>query len=77
METTANRVMKNTGFLYLKMSITMFISLWTTRVILNSLGADDFGIFSTVGGAIAFLGFLNSTMVNTTQRFMNLSLIHI
>ena len=71
METTANRVMKNTGFLYLKMSITMFISLWTTRVILNSLGADDFGIFSTVGGAIAFLGFLNSTMVNTTQRFMN------
>ena len=71
MDSTANRVFKNTGFLYLKMSITMFISLWTTRVILNSLGATDYGIFNIVGGAIAFLGFLNSTMVNTTQRFMN------
>ena len=42
----ANRVIKNTGFLYAKMGITMFISLYTTRLILNSLGASDFGIFN-------------------------------
>lgn len=68
---TAKRVLKNTGFLYMKMGITMFISLWTTRLILNSLGASDFGIFGVVGGAISLLGFLNSTMASATQRFMN------
>ena len=67
----ASRVIKNTGYLYLKMAITVFISLWTTRIVLNSLGALDFGTYNIVGGAIAMLGFLNSTMTSATQRFMN------
>ena len=49
----------------------MFVSLYTTRLILASLGASDFGVFNVVGGAIAMLGFLNSTMANATQRFMS------
>lgn len=53
------------------MGITMFISLWTTRLILNSLGASDFGIFNIVGGAISMLGFLNAAMASATQRFMS------
>ncbi|GHT56298.1 hypothetical protein AGMMS49982_23090 [Bacteroidia bacterium] len=53
------------------MGITMFISLYTTRLILNSLGASDFGIFNIVGGAIAMLGFLNAAMAGATQRFMS------
>lgn len=73
MSQTANRIAKNTGFLYARMGITVFISLWTTRLILNALGAVDFGIFGIVGGAIAMLGFLNSTMANTTQRFLSYS----
>lgn len=73
MSSTANRVVKNTGFLYAKMGITMFISLYTTRLILNSLGASDFGIFNIVGGAIAMLGFLNAAMASATQRFMSFS----
>ena len=68
---TANRVIKNTGFLYAKMGITMFISLYTTRLILNALGASDFGIFNVVGGAIAMLGFLHAAMSSATQRFMS------
>lgn len=68
---TANRVIKNTGYLYAKMGITMFVSLYTTRLILNSLGASDFGIFNIVGGAIAMLGFLNAAMASATQRFMS------
>jgi len=68
---TANRVIKNTGFLYGKMGITMFISLYTTRLILNALGASDFGIFNLVGGAIAMLGFLHAAMSGATQRFMS------
>lgn len=70
---TANRVIKNTGFLYAKMGLTMFISLYTTRLILSALGASDFGIFNIVGGAIAMLGFLNAAMASATQRFMSYS----
>lgn len=70
---TANRVIKNTGYLYAKMGITMFISLYTTRLILSSLGASDFGIFNIVGGAISMLGFLNAAMASATQRFMSYS----
>jgi len=66
-----NRVIKNTGILYAKMGITMFISLYTTRLILNALGASDFGIFNIVGGSIAMLGFLNSSLASATQRFMS------
>jgi O-antigen/teichoic acid export membrane protein len=68
---TAKRVVKNTGFLYAKMGITMFISLYTTRLVLNALGVSDFGIFNIVGGAIGMLGFLNASMASATQRFMS------
>lgn len=71
MSSTASRVIKNTGWLYAKMGITMFISLYTTRLILQGLGASDFGIYNIVGGAISMLGFLNGSMTNATQRFMN------
>lgn len=65
------RVVKNTGFLYIKMAITILVSLYTLRILLASLGAADYGIFTIVGGAIMMLGFLNSTMANATQRFMS------
>jgi O-antigen/teichoic acid export membrane protein len=70
---SANRVVKNTGILYAKMGLTVFISLYTTRLILISLGVNDFGIFNLVGGAIAMLTFLNSAMAAATQRFMSFS----
>ncbi len=68
---TANRVIKNTGILYAKMAITVVLSLYTTRVVLNSLGVTDFGIFNLVGGLIAMLAFLNASMAAATQRFMS------
>ncbi len=71
MSNTASRIVKNTGFLYAKMGITMSISLYTTRLVLNALGASDFGIFNVVGGAIAMLGFLHVAMSSATQRFMS------
>ena len=70
---TSGNIIKNTGFLYMKMGITVFISLYTTRVILNALGASDFGVYGVVGGAITMLGFLNGAMAGATQRFMNYS----
>ena len=71
MASTAIRVIKNTSYLYIKMGITMFISLYITRLILNSLGASDFGIHNIVGGAIGMLGFLNGAMASATQRYMS------
>ncbi len=68
---TSTRVIKNTVYLYFKMGLTMFVSLYTTRLILASLGASDFGIYNVVGGVIAMLCFLNTTMANATQRFMS------
>lgn len=67
----AKRVAVNTGFLYARMGITVFISLYATRLILNALGTQDFGLFNLVGGAIAMLTFLNSAMAVATQRFMS------
>ena len=67
----ANLIIKNTMWLYAKMAITMFISLYTTRLILNALGVIDFGIYAIVGGAIGMLGFLNGAMSSATQRFMS------
>lgn len=67
----AHRVAKNTGILYARMAITVFISLYSTRLILEALGVADFGLFNVVGGVIAMLGFLNSSMAGATQRFMS------
>ena len=67
----AHRVAKNTGILYARMAITMFISLYATRLVLAALGVADFGLFNVVGGVIAMLGFLNSSMAAATQRFMS------
>jgi len=67
----AKRVAKNTGILYVRMAITVFISLYSTRLILAALGVADFGLFNVVGGVISMLGFLNSSMAAATQRFMS------
>lgn len=71
MQGTAKRVAKNTGILYTRMFVTLFISLYTTRLVLAALGAEDFGIFNVVAGAIAMLTFLNSAMAGATQRFIS------
>ena len=67
----ASRVVKNTGYLYIKTLVSMFVMLYVTRIVLKTLGAEDFGIYDVVGGAIAMLGFLNTSMANTVQRFLN------
>jgi O-antigen/teichoic acid export membrane protein len=67
----AKRVTKNTGILYIQMGITVFMSLYTTRLVLAALGVEDFGIFNVVAGAISMLSFLNVAMTSASQRFMS------
>lgn len=65
-----NRIAKNTGMLYIRMALTMIISLYTGRVILEKLGVIDYGIFNTVGGIVIMFSFLNSSLSSATQRFL-------
>lgn len=64
-------IAKNIGYLYVKLLVNIFISLYTTRLILRVLGAEDFGLWGVVGGAIAFLAFLNPALSQATQRFLS------
>lgn len=49
----------------------MIVALWTTRIILNALGEDDFGVYSLVAGVVTMLGFVNASLSGATQRFIN------
>lgn len=65
------RIAKNTIFLYIRMLLIMVVTLYTSRVVLATLGIEDFGIFNAVGGIVSMLGFLNSSMANAVQRFLS------
>lgn len=68
------RIAKNTLALYLRMSVTMLVSLFTSRVVLQTLGVQDFGIYNVVGGVVVLFSFLNAAMSSATQRFLNFEL---
>jgi len=68
---SANKVALNTGILYIRMLITVGISLYATRLVLSALGSSDYGIFSLIAGIIAMLSFLNTAMSTSTQRFLS------
>lgn len=64
------RMIKNAGFLYFRMLLTLAVTLYTSRIVLQVLGVEDFGIFHVVGGFILVLGFLLGAMSSATQRFL-------
>lgn len=68
------RIAKNTLLLYVRMAIVMLISLYTSRVVLETLGVEDFGIYNVVGGVVAMFGFLNGALSSATQRFITFAL---
>ena len=51
------RIAKNTFYLYIRMLFSMVISLYTSRVVLNTLGVEDFGIYNVVAGVISMFSF--------------------
>lgn len=67
-------IAKNTIFLYFRMMLTMIISLYTSRVILQVLGVDDYGIYQAVGGIVGFLSFLNNALSTGSSRFITFGL---
>lgn len=66
-----NKIAKNTFFLYFRMLITMSISLYTSRVVLKTLGEVDFGIYNVVGGFVSMFTIISGAMTTATQRFLS------
>lgn len=64
------RIAKNTLFMYFRMFFTMCVSLYTSRVVLATLGFTDYGLNNVIGGIIAMFSFINGAMTNTTSRFI-------
>lgn len=68
------RIAKNTLLLYVRTLFIMLISLYTSRVVLNTLGVSDYGVYNVVGGVVAMFGFINSSMSAATQRYITFAL---
>ena len=68
------QIAKNTFFMYFRMGITMIVGLYTSRVVLQQLGVEDYGLYNVIGGIIAMFTFLNGSMVNATSRFITVYL---
>ncbi len=65
------RIAKNTLMLYFRQILIMLVSLYTVRVVLNVLGAEDYGIYNVVAGVVILFSFVNNAMSSGTQRFLN------
>lgn len=74
MNKNTSRIAKNTFALYLRMLLSLFVSLFTSRVVLNALGFEDYGIHNVVGGIIVLFSFLNGALAGGTQRFLTFEL---
>lgn len=64
------RIAKNSVYLYVRTLIVIVINLYASRVILATLGVEDYGIYNVVAGVVLMLGFLNNAMVASSMRFV-------
>ena len=76
MQTQSNskRIAKNTLMLYFRQILIMLVSLYTVRVVLNVLGAEDYGIYNVVAGVVTMFSFLSGAMATASQRYFSFDL---
>lgn len=68
------RIAKNTGFLYFRMLFTMLITFYTSRVVLERLGVNNYGIYDVVGGVVTMFSILSSSLTTAISRFLTYEL---
>lgn len=66
----SRRIARNTIFMYIRMIFVMGITIFTSRVVLDKLGVDDYGLYNAVAGVVGMLSFLNNTLSKGTSRFI-------
>ena len=67
-------ILKNSLFLYFRLFFTLGIGLYTSRIVINVLGVEDFGIYNLVGGFVALFAFLQGALGGATSRFLNVAM---
>jgi len=70
----AKRLVKNTLVMYVRMILIMVVSIYTSRVVLDKLGVDDYGLYNAVASIVAMVTFLNTTLSTSTSRFITYDL---
>ena len=73
-EPSTRRIARNTLMLYLRTLLSVVVGLYVSRVVLQTLGVEDYGIYGLVGGIVTMFGFLNTSMEGTTSRFITYDL---
>ena len=68
------KVVFNTVILYLKILVTMAVSLVSVPLVLKTLGTSDYGLYNLVAGIITMLAFLNNSMLVSSQRYMSVAI---
>lgn len=74
MEENNKRIIKNAIYLYGRQLVIMCISFFSTRIVLEKLGASDYGVNNVVGGFVSMFTMLNSILQTGTRRFLGLSI---
>lgn len=74
MEGNNKRIIKNAIYLYGRQLVIMCISFFSTRIVLEKLGASDYGVNNVVGGFVSMFTMLNSILQTGTRRFLGLSI---
>lgn len=74
MESNHKRIMKNSAYMYIRMIFIMLVSLYTSRVVLEVLGVEDFGIYTLVGGIVSIFTVLSGSLSGSVQRFLNIGI---
>lgn len=67
-------IARNTVFLYVRMLVVLVVTLYTSRIILEALGIDDYGLYQAVGGIVGFLSFISNALATATSRFITFAL---
>ena len=73
-QTNNKRIAKNTILLYFRTIFIMIITLYTSRVILNQLGVENYGIYNVVGGVVAMFAVISSALSSAISRFITFEL---
>ena len=75
-DTSANnkRIAKNTIVLYARTLLTMVVALFTSRLVLNALGVENYGIYNVVGGFVGMLSILSGSLSSAISRFITYEL---
>lgn len=66
----SRRIVRNTLMLYIRMFVLMLVGLYTSRVVLEALGENDYGIYNVVGGVVAMFTMISGSLNSAVSRFI-------